>query len=155
MWAKDLRTIMMADYRTRHVFQGVFACDTLPTLAPRGRATAWIINTDPSFKKGEHWLALYIDPFGRGTYFDSYGFGPVIDSIRRFISKNTTTLKYNTTLLQSITSELCGYYCVMFIRAMVCGLSLEHIVSRFDLFHPTKNDSLVIHFFRHHRDMWA
>ena len=53
-------------------FDGVFACDRLPTK-PR----LMVCNTDQSDMPGEHWIAIYVDDDGRyGEYFDPLGRAP-------------------------------------------------------------------------------
>jgi len=37
-----------------------------------------VCNTDPSYKPGRHWIAIYIED-GRGEFFDSIGHRPNID----------------------------------------------------------------------------
>ena len=39
---------------------------------PRG----YILNTDPSNKRGSHWVAMYLMEHGKGEYWDSYGEAP-------------------------------------------------------------------------------
>jgi len=42
-----------------------------------GRPRLMIVNTDPSYEAGEHWIAIYVDSTGcRGEYFDSFGRRP-------------------------------------------------------------------------------
>ena len=57
-------------------FIGVYAADQLPHFIHTFPA-AIIINTDPSHKSGEHWVAIYIANTGHGEYMDSYGLPPI------------------------------------------------------------------------------
>ena len=54
---------------------GVFAKDGIipPKTSTR---TAYVCNTDPHTKKGQHWIAIYIDEDDSGYFFDSYGLPP-------------------------------------------------------------------------------
>lgn len=45
-------------------YVGAFACDELPTTPLRGSPQAYIVNTHPGHKPGEHWIAVW-------TYEDS------------------------------------------------------------------------------------
>jgi len=54
-------------------FDGVFAADRLPN-----DPCLLVCNTDPSYRLGEHCVAIYVDDEGRyGEYFDSFGRPPV------------------------------------------------------------------------------
>ena len=57
---------------------GVFQRGRIKTLIT---PSAYVINTDPHNKKGEHWTAVYIDKKEEGHYFDPYGFPPYHDEI--------------------------------------------------------------------------
>lgn len=63
-------------------FLGVGAAHSLPkisTLAKeRGRSCCFVANTQTKEKDGEHWVAFYFPPAGRGTpfIFDSYARTP-------------------------------------------------------------------------------
>ena len=47
-------------------FAGVYASNTLPKKLARDKF--YIVNTDPNYSTGEHWLALY-----NGYVYDSFG----------------------------------------------------------------------------------
>ena len=52
-------------------FVGVFPRDILPQPIDG----AYVINTDPHYKPGQHWVAMYLNG-GRGEYYDSLGLPP-------------------------------------------------------------------------------
>jgi len=54
-------------------FDGVFSIDNLPD-----DPHLLVCNTDPSYKPGRHWIAIYIED-GRGEFFDSFGHRPNIE----------------------------------------------------------------------------
>jgi hypothetical protein len=56
----------------RGVFQGVYSIDTLPETP-----LLLVCNTAPSYKPGQHWVALYVNSRRRGEYFDSFGRKPL------------------------------------------------------------------------------
>jgi len=56
-------------------FLGTFSCDTIPKI--NNFPSSFIVNTQPSGKGGEHWVAIYINNERKGEYFDSYGFKPL------------------------------------------------------------------------------
>ena len=94
-------------------FAGAFPCDMIPIIL--NKPVEYIINTDPSTKPGEHWVAVHLNGKGKGEYFDSFGFEPLQNKIIEFL--NTTCplgWKYSTLPLQSINDVTCGHYCIVF-----------------------------------------
>ena len=111
---------------------------------PRGwtKPTAFVVNTDGHTKPGMHWIGIYVDTEGNALYFDSYGLPPYVpDHIHR-LRKNCKTFRWNTTLLQSATSDVCGQYCIMFLYYMSSRLGFTRFLENFsdDL---KKNDDIV------------
>jgi len=56
-------------------FCGVFPSDKLPQQ-PLAKPSALVVNTDPSSKPGQHWVAFYFDVDNTGDFFDSFGQPP-------------------------------------------------------------------------------
>lgn len=98
--------------RVRH-FGGVYSYNRLPLVVNKPKSI--VINLDPSYKEGSHWVAVYFDNFGRAFYFDSYGRKPE-GNILTFIERNShrgiihSQFKYQTN-----ESSNCGYFVVLFI----------------------------------------
>ena len=108
---------------------GVFPADQMP----RGwtKPTAFVVNTDGHTKPGMHWIGIYVDTEGNALYFDSYGLPPYVpDHIHR-LRKNCKTFRWNTTLLQSATSDVCGQYCIMFLYYMSSRLGFTRFLENF------------------------
>ena len=80
----QVANILLRDPFVQPIFQGVFSSDHLPQLPVKHRPAAFVVNTDPSRRPGEHWIALYLPTRGPVEYFDSYGKPPKVDSIRTF-----------------------------------------------------------------------
>lgn len=57
----------------RH-FGGVFPYDKLPLIINKPKSI--VINLDPSYKDGSHWVGVNFDKYGRAFYFDSFGRPP-------------------------------------------------------------------------------
>ena len=93
-----------------------------------------IFNTDPHYKSGEHWIALYAD-FNKGVYyFDSYGIKPprevklFMDKLKEQcnnLNKNINT-HYNKIQHQFKNSE-CGVYSMHFIIKLLEGVDFENV----------------------------
>lgn len=120
-------------------FVGVFPCDRIPSISkvPAGL----VINTDPSQKPGEHWVAVHIDDDWNGTYFDSYGFPPLVKEITDFLDYNTKTWYFNTYQLQSMhpSSNSCGHFCVLFITILLKGGHLVDLIGYFNSINTYNN----------------
>lgn len=58
------------------------------------RSHGMVVNTDPSWKQGEHWVSIFIDENGYGEYFDSFGFPPLKKEVISFLSKNCVGMRY-------------------------------------------------------------
>ncbi len=101
-----------------------------------------VYNTDPSTKKGQHWIALFIDLNKREiNYWDSYGQCPAPPEIVDFINvlkpqapnvyKNKSakfTVNCNTIRHQYGDTE-CGVYCLNFIQKSVDNVDFYQIIS--------------------------
>ena len=109
----------------------------LPDIKPQSRV-AFIINTQPSDKPGQHWCAVYIDarngPESSNSleWFDSFA-RPMPADIREDcklilkILKPETILKLkeNSVVQQSDDSSNCGYFCMRFLIDRFRGQSFS------------------------------
>ena len=147
----------------RQTFKGVFPCDQIPLFeAP----FALVANTDPSWKGGTHWVAFFADkttapPPRKGKaanvveYFDSYGLKPSINTyFTQFLSQqlsvnNFSKIVNNTRCYQSLFSNVCAHYCLMFLVSRVSGISWKTFMLAFpDSSHcSSRNDDFVVDFF--------
>ena len=136
---EDLRTILSNDARLN--FAGVMAYDELPEII-EDYPTGLVFNTDSSKKSGEHWISIYFDRNKNAQYLCSFGtqpYGRLLDLLER----NSYQAKYNTTQLQSILSQTCGFYSAYHLIVAARGYSLKEIIDTFDVKRPLKNDELV------------
>ena len=103
-------------------FLGTFARDQVPN--PSSIPCCVIMNTDPSWLPGEHWIVLLVKGDGTGEFFDSFGLPPsVYDLAKWFPSRRVS---YNHRLLQKSDSA-CGYFCLYYLFHRASGLPLEQI----------------------------
>ena len=73
-----------------------------------------IVNLADSFNKGTHWIGMkFIN--NKLFYFDSYGIAFVPDIIKKQYDKIIT----NIYRIQSIDSNECGKFCILFIKANI------------------------------------
>lgn len=124
---------------------GVFAADRIPLILeyPAGI----VVNTDIHTKPGKHWVALYIDKKGHGTFFDSYGIAPYIDHHIKRIRRNCLRYEWNVKRLQSLTTNVCGQYCVLFLYNMCSGKTLKEFCDTFSNSY-SHNDRLVLKLYK-------
>jgi hypothetical protein len=106
-----------------------------------------IINTQPSYQQGEHWLALYFNDKRECQFFDSYGNHPSIFGLEAYIEKASSGLQYNKSRLQAEFSSSCGYYCIFFILLKCRHFTLTDIVNLFSKSDFSMNDFKVEHIY--------
>ena len=125
-------------------FLGVFARDKIPSvsyvnsLAP----CAYVANTDASTMPGSHWVAFYHPAPSYLYFFDSYGTSP---SVYDFPVPEHYHVKHNPYLIQSLTSEACGQYCIYFLYLCATHQDVNHILHRFSLLPSHQADALIMH----------
>lgn len=124
---------------------GVFAADRIPISL--SFPSAIIINTQEHWKSGQHWVALYINKFGYGFYFDSYGLPPYISYHVDRIKKNCKRYDWNQNQLQGYDTKVCGQYCVVFLYYMQEGKSIKNFNKLFSNSYK-ENDKLVIKLYK-------
>lgn len=115
-------------------FLGVFASDRVPPITSTPSPQCLIVNLDPSWKRGSHWIAVCI--YRQHTQkrvmelFDSYGTKPKL-------SNNDWSVKYNKIKFQSDRAKTCGHYCIYFVfQRLRKEYSFEKIVNTL---HQQKN----------------
>ena len=72
----EITQCLKKDPYAKAIFKQVVPRDKLPNVPRLGYPSAFVINTQPSNMRGEHWLAVYYDKQGFCTFFDSYGMRP-------------------------------------------------------------------------------
>lgn len=106
---------------------GIYSSNDLPTLLKSG---FYIVNTDPNYLPGSHWVALYINKNNYAYYFDSLGNVP-INSVANILDRNKITYDYNTKRIQGDKSDVCGDYCLLFVYLACQGYILKSFISLF------------------------
>ena len=98
-------------------FQGCFYKDKLKEIKSN---SSYILNLNSEFdengnrNKGSHWVALCVDDDKQGIYFDSYGLDPPKE-IKNLLKSNQYKIGNTTKNIQSLMSNLCGFFCLAFI----------------------------------------
>ena len=128
-------------------FVGVFPFDLLPDKP--GGDFSLVVNTDNSTQPGDHWLVLsrkgskfyFIDSYGR-NYNDATFDEGFVNTIKNFIGNER--IRHNHRWLQRLTSNVCGVYCVYFVRELTKH-TLNNCLSVFNN-NLTKNDQYVLNY---------
>ena len=115
MNSRQLRWILSGDKFTKLSFKGVYAIDEMKLINTVPYPSSFVINLDPSYKPGSHWVAVYFDRNGEGEYFDSFSRYPPheVEPFAMFVCKRMA--------IQSYTSERNLYYdvwticCVLYL----------------------------------------
>ena len=131
-----------------NIFKGVFArnhfidqCISYPSI--------YIINTDNSNQSGSQWTGVYFSIDHKCQYFDSYGIPPLFNDVVNKLRSIDSTFVYNSYVLQSLNTNVCGIYCIVFAIMKCKGYSLKDII---DLFLLTNNDDERDHALRYFMD---
>jgi hypothetical protein len=117
---------------------GVYAADTIPNIIRKPAAI--IANTDEQDKPGTHWVAMYIPKRGCIEFFDSYGLPPLADGHMKFLNKKGVS--FNKMELQSLTSKVCGQFCLCFLGSRMNGHSMRDFQKLFSK-NTKSNDHIV------------
>lgn len=148
MDSRQLESILFQNKFTQGKFLGVFPSDQLPKKI-QNFPCCFIANVDPSEEPGSHWVAFYVSSSLQLEFFDSYGNspeafpGPIYDYTNHF-----PRVEFNTQPLQSISTVVCGHYCVYYLYSKCRGLSLKHVQASFVTNHIS-NDVKVYNFVTH------
>lgn len=148
MNSREISEILGNDIHARRIFRGVFARNKLPDIVHhnKGRPSSFVINTDPHYKPGSHWVGVFFNGKGHCDYFDSFSFPPLHDDISRFIAKNSFTWSSNKRLMQPLDTATCGLYVIYFIIMRSRGHSVTRAMTYFHPRHFRTNDRAVLRF---------
>lgn len=108
---------------TKPYFWGVFSSNNVK-LPEYNKETQYfiVINTSPSFHKGIHWISIFKPYNGRCIFIDSLGASPcnygstIVQTLNHMTMNTEFNEEYECVAfgLQSVTSNLCGLYCIFY-----------------------------------------
>lgn len=125
----DLLEALSRNRVTRKCFDGVYALDEIVHIRMRPRLI--VVNTDPSWKQGQHWLVIFFPSHsGNVELFDSLGSADrkYPAEIKRFLTKFATQIKLSRNRVQPPDTGLCGLYCLHFAACRCSNRSMEDIL---------------------------
>ena len=128
------------------VFYGTVPCDRLPRTLPQEGPTAYIVNTDPHDEPGRHWIAIWTEG-NVSEIMDSYGLSLEVygtaDPIVEWLSRHFKYQLHNGQSLQSLFSQSCGDYALMYLIDRAEGRSMQQFLNRFKKNDYVNNDRKV------------
>jgi len=138
MTTNSISNILRDDPFTKTNFIGVFPRDQLPSI--KYYPVSFVINTDPSYKVGEHWLGFFFDRDKTCYFFDSFGNSPEYFNLGKYTKRFANSVEYNDDQIQGFFTNTCGHYVVFFILMINRGFSIKNIVACFNLKNFDLND---------------
>ena len=139
--------ILSKDKFSKKYFYSLISIDELPLTKRKLKSTAFIIKTDKRSGKGEHWLSIFYDHKSNCQFFDSLGFGPELYGMENFLLLSSNSIQINKYPIQSVFSEFCGYYSILFILIRNRGISFTNFLKYFDS-DTLKNDLKINQFIK-------
>ena len=129
---------------------GIFMKDQMPDKPKNG---CYIINLQSSTQgNGTHWTSLFIYK-KMSYYFDSFGAPPPNEIILFSKKRKSQHLLYSNWIIQDLSSENCGWYCLGFLLFMWKNrqnINLKEVFNQFvNNFQDDtlKNDEILRQFF--------
>ena len=101
-------------------FLGVFADDQIRGIK-RNQIGTMIVNTDPSYLPGGHWLSLFLRDKDIFVYDPLSLYINKSDNLKKFLIRMNKTLHFNTIQIQRVDSVMCGYHALVFCFVMKNG----------------------------------
>ena len=144
--------ILSGDKFTKLSIKGVYAINEMKLIKTVSSPSSFVINLDPSYKHGSHWVAVYFDRNGVGEYFDSFARYPPHE-IDDLLCSHAKRWQYNRMQVQEIYTRRCGQFVVFYICQKSRGLTLEVILHKyFSPHNKLRNDLSVRDFVKLHYD---
>ena len=128
-------------------FLGVFGCDELVNITEQGYL---IVNTDPSYQAGTHWISLAIHK-NRIYYYDplNMNFWLSDANISNFLKKIRRDLYINNVSIQTLNSPYCGQHCVVFCYLMMIrNISFRQFLNIFSPHNIEQREQLSLELFQ-------
>ena len=128
-------------------FKGVYSINEIPKI-PVSDVMGFIMNLDPSYKPGSHWVAVYIDTKHDKSleYYDSYADEPpkqFMKNINVLIKKLNPSVylkfKVNRIVHQRANSSNCGWFAMKFLLDRFMGIPFKDCTGYSDILRSERN----------------
>ena len=113
MNSRQLRWILSGDKLTKLSFRGVYAIDEMKLIKTVSYSSSFVINLDPSYMPGSHWVAVYFDRNGVGEYFNSFA-RYLPHKVHHFLRSHAKGWQYNRMQVQELYTMTCGQFVVLY-----------------------------------------
>ena len=123
-------------------FKGVISRDEIPTKVKNIPGQCFITNLDDTEGPGTHWVAVKIFNV---NYFDSFGLQPPQELVNLCYTFDKL-YKYESNQFQDLSSVLCGYYCLYFLKEFGRN-NYFNVVKKFTRNKYKKNERYIINYF--------
>ena len=137
---------MLKDPCIRRYYGGVIALDELPKAKVPDK-TIYIVNTDPSYKKRQHWILIWYHDIPE--YFDPLAHFPSPQMQESLFFKKS--FYRNTCQVQPSFSVKCGEYCLFYAYYHARGYSMGKIMEKFYSSRLKFNDFKVTAFYNNYK----
>lgn len=125
---------------TQNSFEDVYAADKLLLRQPCKKTKFIVVNLDPSWEGGSHWVAMMINNRKPCEYFDSYGKKPPYSDFEHILNQE---YYYNPKQLQHNLTTSCGQWAMLYIWDRSRGCSFHQFLNRFNKKDFLLNDHMV------------
>ena len=115
-------------------FHGFYSRDELKDIPLK--KGFYIINYDTRDGRGTHWAVLEMQTAKKGFYASSFGDPPL-----EALNSTKVNISYNNIDVQSLSSQMCGYFCIAYMLLRNRGVPFKQIWS--DYFISPDNNSDV------------
>ena len=127
LYGFEILDIVRADPEISAFFKGVIAYDQLKLIQQANFPCAFILNSDSSKNKGEHWLLIFLPNNNLGIVLDSLQF-PIQLYTELFLTvlKKCKIIQTAPFRVQSLNSAACGYH-ALFALFMLKKFNIHEI----------------------------
>lgn len=141
-----ISSILHSDPSTSQIFKGVMPRDHFVNCKVAFPGL-YVCNTDTSDQPGSHWISIYFSKNGKCEYFDSYGVFSLFSDLTHKLLSIDKNLNYNNQTLQSVNTNVCGIYCIIFCMMRSRGFTLNYIINTFLLSHNSEERDHILKYF--------
>jgi hypothetical protein len=106
-------------------------------------------------KLGDHYIGLYCYKAKKDkiwVYFDSLGGKKncIVSNVLSFIKSRCKNVVYNGRQIQSVETNVCGLYCILFLHC-IQTIKFSDLFKMFYFLSILKNDKMVFNVFKMHK----
>ena len=145
MNGRDVDLILKKNSVTKRLYTGTFPACIFPDTARN--SYSFITNTQEHNEPGDHWVGWFIRD-GKVTFMDTFGRAPDDETFPNYFSdfiEKFDNVEFSRVQIQSISSRLCGYFCIQFVYVTSLGLEIDSFINEY-ITDTLVNDILVYDF---------